>query len=220
MKIDIDAVDHLLTTTRGVRKRIDWDRPVEPEVIEKCIGISMQSPVGSLAQKRHFIVVTDPEKRRQVGDVYRKACYPYLEERKKLAAGLQDESEAKLISQNLVLAEYQADRMHDHPVLFILALDGRVENDEPSIQAGFYGSILPAAWSLMLALRSRGIGSCWTTLHLVHEADAVEALGIPEDITQVALISAGYYTGEDFKPAKRLPAKEQIHWDRWGRHEP
>ena len=220
MKIDIDATDHLLTTTRGVRKRIDWNRPVKPEVIEKCIEISMQSPVGSLAQNRHFIVVTDPEKRRQVGDVYRKACYPYLEERKKLAAELHDDPEAELINRNLAMATFQADRIHDHPVLFILALEGRVENDEPSAQAAFYGSILPAAWSLMLALRSRGIGSCWTTLHLVYEEDAAKVLGIPGDITQAVLISAGYYTGEDFKPAKRLPAREQTHWNRWGRHDP
>ena len=220
MKIDVAAADHLLSTTRGVRKRIDWDKPVEPEIIEKCIEISMQSPVGSLAQQRHFIVVTDPEKRRQVGDVYRKACYPYLEDRNKLADELGDDPEAELIRRNLALATYQADRIHDHPVLFILALNGRVENDSPSAQASFYGSILPAAWSLMLALRSRGIGSCWTTLHLVYAEDAAKVLGIPKDVTQAVLISAGYYTGEDFKPAKRLSAREQTHWNEWGHHDP
>ncbi|MFQ5934197.1 MAG: nitroreductase family protein [Dehalococcoidia bacterium] len=218
MNINVSAADHLLTTTRGVRRRMDFDRPVAPEIIEECIEIALQSPVGSLTTKRHFIVVTDPEKRRQVADVYGKACYPYLEEREQKATELGDDPQAELIRRNLGLAKYQADRMADHPVLIILALEGRVEKEDVMSQASFYGSILPAAWSLMLALRARRLGSCWTTLHLMYEEDAAKALGMPENVTQAVLLTVAYYTGTDFKPSRHLPAREQTHWNTWGRH--
>ena len=111
---------------------------------------------------------------------------------------------------------YLAENMQSVPVLIIPCHEGRVENAPQSIQAGFYGSILPATWSLMLALRSRGLGASWTTLHLVYEKEVAELLGIPENITQVALLPVAYYTGDDFKPANRLPSDQLTYWDSWG----
>ena len=75
---------------------------------------------------------------------------------------------------------------------------------------GFYGSILPAVWNFQLALRSRGLGSVFTTLHLAYEREAGELLGIPETVTQAALIPVAYTVGTDFKPAARRPI-EQDH---------
>lgn len=82
--------------------------------------------------------------------------------------------------------------------------------------AQLYGSILPAAWSMMLALRSRGLGSAWTTLHLMYEEEAAVVLGIPSNIAQCALLPIAYYTGTDFKPAKRLSQRDATHWNSWG----
>ena len=101
-------------------------------------------------------------------------------------------------------------------MLIIPCVTGRVEQAGVMAQAGLYGSILPATWSLMLALRARGLGSAWTTLHLRYEREAAALLGIPDDITQAALLPVAYITGGDLRPAKRVPAHTLTHWNRWG----
>jgi nitroreductase len=92
---------------------------------------------------------------------------------------------------------------------------GRVEEMPHDQVAAFYASIIPATWSFMLALRSRGLGSTWTTLHLRHEREAAQVLGIPDDVTQVALIPVAYTIGTDFEPAQRAPVEEIVFWDTW-----
>lgn len=218
MTIDIAAADELLTTTRGVRRRLDFDKPVDDKVIADCIEIALQAPVGSAATPRHFIVITDQAKRTAVADLYREVTYPYLDEREAVAAAEDDPAVASLIRKNLPLARQQADELDRNPVLIILAIDGLPDGKDVADLGGFYGSILPAAWSLMLALRARGLGSCWTTLHLYREAEAAALLGIPASVTQAVLLPVAYFTGETFKPARRLPAAEQIHWNSWGQH--
>jgi nitroreductase len=106
--------------------------------------------------------------------------------------------------------------LHEVPALVIVCIEGRVEKEAQVRQASLYGSILPAAWSFMLALRARGVGSAWTTLHLIHEKDAAKVLGIPDTVTQAVLMPVAYYKGTDFKPAKRLPARDRTHWNTWG----
>jgi nitroreductase len=101
--------------------------------------------------------------------------------------------------------------------MVIPCIEGRVPDGGASwMHAGLWGSILPAAWSFMLALRARGLGSAWTTLHLPSEQEAAELLGVPyERYTQAGLFPVAYTKGTDFKPASRVPARELIHWDRW-----
>lgn len=112
-------------------------------------------------------------------------------------------------------AVHLADNMHRCPLLVIPCYEGRVENSGALAQASFYGSILPAAWSLMLALRSRGLGSAWTTLHLMFEKEAAAVLGIPDTVTQTCLLPVAYFLGDDFEPAKRLPLEQVVNWDLW-----
>ena len=111
---------------------------------------------------------------------------------------------------------YLAEHMHEVPVLIICCIKGRPENPAPLAQASVYGSILPAAWSLMLALRARGLGSAWTTLHLRYEREIADLLGIPNEMSQAVLLPVAHFTGTDFKQAKRLPATERTHWNTWG----
>ena len=113
-------------------------------------------------------------------------------------------------------AAHLMEHLHEVPVLVVPCIEGRFETAGVAVQASLYGSILPAVWSLMLALRARGIGSAWTTDHLFYESEAAEVLGIPETVTQVALLPVAHFTGTDFRPARRLPAGERTHWDRWG----
>ena len=108
--------------------------------------------------------------------------------------------------------------MHEAPVLLIPCIAGRADNAPGGQSASFWGSLLPAAWSFMLALRSRGLGSAWTTLHLVGDGEqrAAEVLSIPFDrYSQGGLFPIAYTKGTDFRPARRLPAAQVTHWNSW-----
>ena len=215
MSIDIAAADKLLTTTRGVRRRIDFERPVERQVIEDCIEVAMQAPVGA-AWLTHFIAVTDPELRRKVGSHYAHISHPYLDEMEtNMRARATGPDQIKAVDKEMAMHRWYTDSLHRAPVLVIVAMQGRFETAEVARQAGVYGSNLPAAWSFMLALRARGLGTCWTTLHIRREREVAELLGIPEDVTQTVLLPVGYYKGTDFKRVKRPPVADWTHWDRW-----
>ncbi len=213
--MDLATIDELLTTTRSVRKRLDLTRPVPREVIERCLEIAVQAPTGSNAQGWHFVVVTDAEKRRQIGALYERSFRDY---EKRMAAQklADDDPRAEQMPRVYSSASYLAAHMHEVPVLVIPCVEGRVETGPVVFQASLYGSILPAAWSFMLALRARGVGAAWTTLHLTYEKEVATLLGIPEKFTQAALIPVAYYTGEGFKPAERLPVRERTSWNTWG----
>lgn len=214
MQYDLASVDYILKTTRSVRKRLDLARPVEPEIIMECLEIALQAPTGSNAQGWKWLIVTDAEKKTQVGEYYRRSWLDYSKQRTNTAPGHIDNADQ--MQRVISSAAYLGDHMHEVPMMIIPCILGRTDSAAVVGQAGLYGSILPAAWSLMLALRARGIGAAWTTLHLVYEKECAELLGIPENYTQVALLPVGYFTGETFKPAERLPADQLTYWDTWG----
>lgn len=216
--MDLQTVDQLLTTTRSVRKRLDLERPVEPEVLEQCLRLALQAPTGSNAQAWRFLVVTDPDKRKRLAELYHKAFSLYALQGKFASAkptpppaDPREQRKEKVMDS----AVYLAENLHRVPVHVIPCYEGRVEKNAVAIQASFYGSILPAAWSFMLALRSRGLGSAWTTLHLMYEKQAAELLGIPDQFTQTCLLPVAYYQGDDFKPAARVPVEEVTYWNAW-----
>jgi nitroreductase len=212
--MDLASTDHLLTTTRSARKRLDFSRPVPRDVIEKCLEIALQAPTGSNAQTWHFVVVTDAAKRKALADLYRQGWSVYTQlPRPELPA---DDPRAGQLPRVVESAQYLTDHFHEAPAMIVPCVEGRVENLPQFAQASVYGSILPAVWSLMLALRSRGLGSAWTTIHLMHEKEAAAILGIPETWTQAALLPVAYFTGTDFKPAKRLPLESVVSWNSWG----
>jgi nitroreductase len=204
--MDIATVDRLLTTTRSVRKRLDLTRPVEPEVIERCLELAIQAPSGSDRQGWHFVVITEPELRMGMAELYRRSFAQYR-------AGGRAGQTSRLQDS----ADYLAEHFHEVPALVLFCYEGRVEQSSPGTQAGFYGSILPAAWSFMLALRARGLGAAWTTLHLRYEQEAAQLLGLPATLTQAALLPVAYFHGDDFQPARRTPAAERTSWNGWGK---
>jgi nitroreductase len=199
--------DELLSTTRAVRKRLDLERPVEREILEECLNLAQQAPTASYSQNWHFVVVTDAEKRAALGELWRQVAYPYLNR-----GGDRSGQMARIGDAVVHLAEH----VHEVPVHVIPCVLGRYEGKPNPLVASMFGSIVPAAWSFMLAARSRGLGTVWTTFHLMHEREAAEILGIPYDeVTQVALIPVAYTIGTEFKPGKRKPLDSMIHWDRW-----
>lgn len=213
--MDLETCDRLLTTTRSVRKRLDLRRPVPRAVIEECLEIALQAPTGSNAQGWHFYVVTDAEKKKGIADLYRKAFEVYANNPAFRPAWAPEDPRAAQRPRVEDSARHLAEHMHEVPVLVVPCVEGRVENAGVLAQASIYGSILPAAWSFMLALRARGLGSAWTTLHLMHEREAARILGIPDHVTQTALLPVAYTTGGDFRPARRLPLAQVLHWDAW-----
>ena len=218
MPIDLAAADQLLTTTRSVRKRLDLTRPVPPALIAECIEVALQAPTGTNAQGWSFVVVTDPAKKKVIADCYRNGGeklsgmgYP-----PPLPEG---DPRAHVMAKVMDSAMYLTEILEQVPVFVIPCMQGRVESMPMVLaQASAYGSILPAAWSFMLAARARGLGTAWTTIHLFDEAIVAELLGIPADWTQVALFPVAYFTGDDFKTAHRLPAAQMTHWESWGEH--
>ncbi|MES1246892.1 MAG: nitroreductase family protein [Actinomycetota bacterium] len=206
MHLDLTP-DELLSTTRAVRKRLDLERPVEREVLEECLRLAQQAPTASYAQNWHFVVVTDAEKRAALGELWRQVAYPYLER------GGDREGQGRRIGEAVV---HLAEHIHEVPVHVIPCVLGRYEGKPNPLVASMFASIIPAAWSFMLAARSRGLGTVWTTFHLMHERQAAEILELPYDsVTQVALIPVAYTIGTDFKPGTRKPLESMVHWDRW-----
>ena len=200
--------DELLSTTRAVRKRLDLTRPVEREVLEECLSLAQQAPTASYSQNWHFVVVTDPDKKAALGELWRSVAGPYLERRIGGAGGQ--------IGRIGDAVHHLADHIHEVPVHVIPCVEGRTEDAPAVLQASRWASIIPAAWSFMLAARSRGLGSVWTTFHLMREREAAEILGIPYDeVMQAALIPVAYTIGTDFKPGARKPLDTMVHWNSW-----
>jgi nitroreductase len=208
--------DELLTTTRTVRRRLDLTRPVPVSLVRECLEIALQAPSGSNRQGWHWMVVTDPEIRAGVGEVYRRAVEAYLASEGS-AARLFREDPARAPVQRRVgeSVAYLGDRMGQVPVLVIPCLRLSSPRLPEGNQAGLWGSLLPAAWSYMLAARARELGTAWTTLHLTYEREVADLLGLPPDVRQGALIPTAYYTGRTFRPAARVALDDVLHVDRW-----
>ena len=214
--------DEMLSTTRAVRKRLDFDREVPMSAIRECMDLAIQAPSGSNAQGWQFVFVTDSDKREKIGEYYREAFSHYRDMPfaiHKLHSDSADASLATSQERSASSADYLAENMGKAPVLMIPCIAGRIDNAEganASAQAGTMGSIIPAAWSFMLAARARGIGTAWTTLHLAHEKAVADLLGIPYgQFTQVALIPIAYTKGTDFKAAYRPPVESVMHINEW-----
>jgi nitroreductase len=206
----------VLTTTRCVRKRLDFDRPVPRELLLECLEVAVQAPTGSNSQGWQFVIVTDAEKKRVIGELYRESWYAYASSRGPRYAA--DDPRRRQLPRVASSAQYLADRMHEVPAMVIPCIEGRVDRPGASNldMAGLYGSILPAAWSFMLAARDRGLVGAWTTLHLKYEREVADLLGIPyERYTQSALITMGFSTGGEFKLAGRIPLENLVHWEQW-----
>ncbi len=208
------TVDELLTTTRSVRKRLDFEKPVGRDVIMECLELALQAPTGSNAQGWQWVFVDDPGKKRALADIYRANATPYLDRPRPQRGDVRDQQMGAVVNS----AKYLNEHFEEAPVLMIPCIQGRADGAPSGQTASHWGSLLPAVWSFMLALRSRGLGSAWTTLHLMGEGEqqAAEIIGIPfEEYSQGGLFPIAYTKGTDFKPANRLPAEQLTHWNGW-----
>jgi nitroreductase len=203
--LDLATVDKLLTTTRAVRRRLDLTRPVELDVVMECLRLAIQAPTGSNQQTWRWVVVTDPEVRVALADLYRNLP-PDRPTTRLGSVPPPEHQQARVMDSSGYLMEH----LHEVPVLVVPCAE------DVGGAVGWPPSIYPAVWSFMLALRSRGLGSVLTTVHLYREAEAAALLGVPEGFVQTCLLPVAYYTGDDFKPAERRPVEELTFLDRWG----
>ena len=211
------TLDELLTTTRAVRTRLDLSRPVEREVVLECLAIAQQAPTASNMQNWHFIVVTDAEKRAALAELYRKGWEHYVT-MPIAAPNLRFTNPAHTAMQARIMASLPSfiEHFHEIPVYVIPCLSGRCEGQPALIQSAMWGTIAPAAWSFMLAARARGLGTLWTSLHLLFEEEAAHLLGIAyADVMQACLIPVAYTQGTHFKPGWREPLDTIVHWETW-----
>jgi nitroreductase len=206
--LDIRSVDELLTTTRAVRKRLDLTRPVGRDVILECIRVAMQAPTASNAQDWRWLVVTDADKRAAIAEIYRSIGAEYLAQAADTAS---DPQTQRVYRSALGLT----DTLAKVPVHVIPCLESRFDGSNLLVAASAWASIIPAGWSFLLALRSRGLGSVWTTMHLAKEQEVAELLGIPPTVTQAALFPVAYTIGTEFRPASRPPAETITFWNGW-----
>lgn len=208
MEFDLAQVDALLSTTRAVRKRLDLEREVPDDVLIDCLNLAIQAPTGSNRQGWRWMVIRDQAKKDALAEMYNRAAGGYLEE---AAKGVEPDTQTGRV---MTSALYLAENLHKVPVMVIPMIVGRPE-ESGGMAAGLWGSIIPAMWSFQLALRSRGLGSAYTTLHLGLEAEAAALLEIPDHMTQAGLLPVAYTIGTDFKAATRAPVEEITYLDTW-----
>ena len=223
-ELDRGSIDHVLSTTRAVRRRLDLQRPVPLDVVHECLQLAVQAPTGFNLQNWRWLVVTDPHARRELGAIYRRSLRPFIEMMDAQTAA-DDETTRRVSASSWHLAEH----LHEVPVHVVPCTTLQVtaeremwaahdfETDLWNMAASsVYGEVWPAAWSFMLALRARGLGSSLTMIHLAEEQEAARLLDIPEGVSQAGLIPVAYFTGQDFAPGHRRPVRELVFHDRWG----
>lgn len=206
--IDIGNADELLSTTRAVRRRLDLSRPVDPDVLLDCVRLALQAPAAVNSPPWRFVIITEPEKRRAIAEIYRSAGAERVDEPlRTMPSG----AERNVVEE----AQRFMTVLQDIPVLVLVCALRPIDNQPLAVQMSILGSVLPAVWSFQLALRSRGLGSVFTTLHLWKVEDVAKLLGIPDGVTQVALLPVAFTIGTEFKPARRPEPEEVVSWNVW-----
>lgn len=210
--MDSEVVDHALRTTRSVRRKLDLGKPVPASLLEDCIDVATQAPTGLQRESWRFVVVTDPEPKRALGALYLETFEEMISRWRELP-GPGDASKRPTLGRGY---RELAERLHEFPALVLVCSLG-TPGPDPALQVAFYGSVLPAAWSLMVSLRARGLGTTWTTLLTRRGPEVARVLGVPDDVTQTVLLPVAWTRDAVLRPAQRKPAAEVTFWNAWGR---
>ena len=208
MKLDPKSVDYVLTTTRSVRLRLDFDQPVDPQIILDCIDIAEQAPTGGNIGSRRWIVITDQKKKAQISELYLKSAGNWMIAARDRLSGTGHPNEQMFKS-----AAFLAENLERSPAIVIPIIIGIHDN---SGRPGLFDSVIQSAWSFCLALRSRGLGTAWTTAILSESDELKRILDLPDGTTEIAMFPVAWTKGLDFKPAPRTPSREISYFDSYG----
>ncbi len=201
----LDSVDLVLSTTRSVRRKLDFERAVDPQTLFDCVDLATQAPMGLAGEHWRFVVLTEPAVKTPLADVYRSVI---------------DELQADGRVQIKRTQQALTDRLHELPALVVLCSTASPPGADLSSQIGFYGSILPCAWSFMLALRARGLGTTWTSLLAARQNEVREIIGAPESVFHLVMFPVAYTLGATLRPAQRQEARAVTYWNRYGASPP
>jgi len=208
VELDPKSVDYVLSTTRSVRLRLDFDRPVDPQIILDCIDIAEQAPTGGNIGSRRWIVITDHKKKAQISELYLKSAGNWMIDARDRLSGTGHPNERMFKS-----AAFLAENLERSPAIVIPAIIGIHDN---SGRPGLFDSVIQSAWSFCLALRSRGLGTAWTTAILSEADELKKILDLPEGTTEIAMFPVAWTKGLDFKPAPRASSREITYFDSYG----
>ncbi len=209
MDIDVASVDHALSTTRAVRRRLDLERAVDEQIILDCIDLAEQAPTGGNLSSRRWLVVRDPELKQGLADIYRRSAGQWMVSAADRLAGTGHPQE-----RNMASAAHLAEHLADVPAIVIPMIIGRHDG---SGRPGLFDSVIQAGWSFCVALRARGLGTTWVTAVFTQQDAVKELLGIPEHLTEVAMFPVAWTIGTDFAPAPRHPARSITYFDGYAR---
>lgn len=204
---NLDETDRLLTTTRSVRRRLDFERAVPDQVLLDCIDLAEQAPSGGNDASRRWIIVRDPELRQKLGEIYGRSGEFMTRIADRLDGSGHDKE--KVFSSSSYLVE----NFSHAPVMVIAAIWGIHDN---SGRPGLFDSVIQSAWSFNLALRARGLGTTWTTMLNANVEELAEVLGIPDGVTTIVTFPVAWTKGTDFKAVERRPATDITYFDQWG----
>ena len=207
MQIDVTSVDHALMTTRAVRRRLDLERTVDQEILLECIDIAEQAPSGGNQGSRRWIIVQDQEVKERLAQIYMESAGQWMIASYEKIEGTGHPQEKVMAS-----AAHLAQHLAEVPAIVIPTIIGVLDG---SGRPGLFDSVIQATWSFCVALRARGLGSAWTTAILSRREDLAELLGIPEGMTQIAMLPVAWMKGTDVRLAPRRPAREITYFDRF-----
>ncbi len=199
--IDLTSVDTVLATARSVRRKLDFERPVPRELLLECVDIATQAPTGLGGESWRFLVVMDGSKKQALA-----ALYSQVLDELAVARGVAIKPTQRAL----------VDRLHEIPAMVFVCTTAEGPSEEIAGQVAYYGSVLPAAWSFMLALRARDLGATWTTLLSSRQAEVAAILDIPDSVVTTVMLPVGFTKGARLKRAERLAAEHVTFWDSWG----
>jgi nitroreductase len=207
--IDTASVDAALATTRAVRRRLDLERPVDHQILLDCIDVAEQAPTGGNQGSRRWLIVTEPDLKARLAELYMASAGRWMIESRDKIAGTGHHNEKVMTS-----AAHLAEHLADVPAIVIPTIIGRHDG---SGRPGLFDSVIQSAWSFAVALRARGLGTAWTTAILNAEDDIADLLGIPDTMTQIAMLPVAWTVGTEFSSAPRYDARDITYVNGFGR---
>ena len=207
-----------IMTTRSVRRFTD--EPVSEDDISTCLGAAAQAPSGGNIQPWQFLVVTDSETKRAIGDVYRRAYDRYAPALRRSLPPFRSADLQASFERMARASRHLAEHLGEAPAMVLVLMPDismTLQDEHGSLDVGTpFASVYPAVQNFMLAARGLGIGTTLTTVYRIYQQEVRLICGIPDRYQIVALIPMGR-PRKPFAVGRRRPLEEVTHWNRFGR---
>lgn len=190
----------------GTARSMRWFKPdpVPDELIDKVLWAGTRASSPNNTQCWDFIVVTDPDQRRALGD----ALAPFAQ-----ATQAMPDPTDPTDHRTLQGARNLAARLAEVPVIILVA--GRNIYPEHQPRENFmWSAVYAAAQNMLVAARALGLGAAFTTFHGTAPQEFHRILNLPEDRHLGVTMPVGWPDGP-VGPVTRKPLEEVVHRDRW-----